>query len=177
MYDLGIVPFNTNFEKNITLFNFYDLETETAKQQQLYALIKQSQYVVLPSQRILQTRLSEKARFPKGHLFYQRLLHSTDYKLVYKTPCSQLCKILYLGDTMFTYEQGLAGQLAQAVVIAAIHIQHGQPVFQQLDSIFAALKAIIFLLFSLLFKNIGPSKGSFLSTVYCSFKFIFKSLK
>ena len=105
VYDLGIVPFNTNFEKNITLFNFYDLETETAKQQQLYELIKQSQYVVLPSQRILQTRLSEKARFPKGHLFYQRLLHSTDYKLVYKTPCSQLCKILYLGDTMFRYEQ------------------------------------------------------------------------
>lgn len=105
VYDLGIVPFNTTFEKNITLFNFYDLETDQNKQRELSVLADKSEYVVLPSQRILQTRLFDNSHFPNGNKFYSSLIDSPNYKLIYKTPCSHLCKILYLGDTMFQYEQ------------------------------------------------------------------------
>ena len=105
VYDLGIVPFNSSFEKNIVLFNFYDLETEPGKQEELFSLTSRSNYVILASQRILQTRLNDRKRFPKGYVFYTSLFSTSEYKLVYKTPCSMLCKILYLGDTMNRYEQ------------------------------------------------------------------------
>ncbi|MGH7202855.1 MAG: glycosyltransferase family 39 protein, partial [Candidatus Levyibacteriota bacterium] len=57
-YDLGIVPFQSHFT-GITAFNFYDLDkisldaTETNVQQQA----DRAQYIILPSQRILQPRI------------------------------------------------------------------------------------------------------------------------
>ncbi len=105
VYDMGIVPFNQYFDK-ITLFNFYDLDVDAAKQSELDELIRKSEYIIIPSQRVMDSRIKDKKLYPKGHVFYQRLLdNSLGFKKIYETPCDMFCKILYLNDPMFRYEQ------------------------------------------------------------------------
>ena len=104
-YDLGIIPFN-NYFSNITLLNFYNLETDNNLQHELPILVKNSNYVVLPSQRIIKTRLNNAKLFPLGNIFYTNLVNgSLGYKLIYKTPCNIFCKITYLGNPVFSYEE------------------------------------------------------------------------
>jgi hypothetical protein len=106
-YDLGIMPFNEVFPK-ITLCTMYDLEIhEYVCNNQAFAEIeKASSTVILPSQRVLQTRIRNNGQYPIGHQFYTALLHETNkYHKVYITPCTFLCKILYLGDPAGWYEQ------------------------------------------------------------------------
>jgi len=100
VYDLGIVPFNQSFS-NISLFNFYDLDSPAN-----IAPPNQSDYIILFSQRIVKTRLSNKEQFPKGYAFYKRLLNGNlGYQKIYETPCDIFCKITYLGDPVFHFEQ------------------------------------------------------------------------
>ena len=96
-YDLGIVPFNSAF-RNISLFNFYDLDQIPD--------ISQSEYIILPSQRILKTRLINKNKFPIGNKFYKELFNGDlGFKKIYETHCDIFCKITYLGDPVFRLEQ------------------------------------------------------------------------
>lgn len=105
VYDLGIVPFNSAF-RNISLFNFYDLDQTPDKSLELKSVLSQSEYIILPSQRVLKTRLLNKNEFPIGNKFYKDLLGGKmEYKKVYETPCDIFCKITYLGDPVFSYEQ------------------------------------------------------------------------
>ena len=106
IYDMGIVPFN-QYLQNITLFNFYDLDhTPEIKKAQLNNLLLESEYVILPSQRILKTRLINKDKFPIGNKFYNNLLNGTlDFRKIYETSCDVFCKITYLGDPIFSFEQ------------------------------------------------------------------------
>ncbi len=105
VYDMGIVPFNQYFSK-ITLLNFYDLEADPAIQEELHSLTQSTNYIILPSQRIYESRISQPLNFPSGNAFYQQLLsNKLPFSEVYSTPCDIFCKILYLGDPAFSFEQ------------------------------------------------------------------------
>lgn len=106
-YDLGIVPFQNNFT-HLDWFNFYELDnhsldaTEAVLQQKLAT----DQYIILPSQRILQPRIENKKRFPKAHTFYSSLFNGKlGYHKIYETPCDIFCQITYQGDPVYWFEQ------------------------------------------------------------------------
>ncbi|MBI2443097.1 MAG: glycosyltransferase family 39 protein [Candidatus Levybacteria bacterium] len=106
IYDMGIVTFNAHFPR-IDLFNYYDLDNNSPESspEVLEAKLHDYDYLVLPSQRILATRLEHPDMFPKGAAFYRKLL--SDKKLFvkfYETPCTIFCQITYLGDQVFRFE-------------------------------------------------------------------------
>jgi 4-amino-4-deoxy-L-arabinose transferase-like glycosyltransferase len=105
VYDLGIVPFNTYFP-NITLFNFYDLDTHPDQKQLLGETIQKTNYITLPSQRVIRSRLMHPHAFPNGATFYNNLQNGTlGFTLVYKTPCDIFCTIIYNGDPLYHVEE------------------------------------------------------------------------
>lgn len=107
VYDLGITPFNPNFH-NIILFNFYDLDNHSpdVTPEALHIKLLQSDYVILPSQRILKIRLTKPTRYPNGYAFYRSLTNGgLGFKKMYETPCDIFCRITYLGDPVYTYEE------------------------------------------------------------------------
>lgn len=104
IYDMGIVPFN-QYLSNIKLFNFYGLDNGLPYSEVAKAL-EQTEYVILPSQRILKTRLLNEKKFPYGHKFYSDLINGKlGYEKVYETPCDIFCKIIYMGNPVFRFEQ------------------------------------------------------------------------
>lgn len=107
VYDLGILPFNPLFP-SITLFNFYDLDNNSPQStpSTLSTLLDQTQYIILPSQRILKSRLLHPKDFPNGYAFYNSLFSGKlGYRLIYETPCDIFCKIIYLGNPVFRFEE------------------------------------------------------------------------
>lgn len=107
MYDIGITPFNTEFP-NITIFNTYDLDYDSPDfNKQTWAVaLENSDYVVLPSQRVLQTRIQNPEQFPIGNSVYRSLIdESGEFELIYQTPCDIFCQIAYLGDPVYHFEQ------------------------------------------------------------------------
>lgn len=102
VYDLGITPFNDNFHK-ITLFNFYDLDHEVPNPT-LSEMLTNSDYLILPSQRILATRRMHPEEFPASHSFYGKELISNKFTKIYETPCDLMCKIIYLNDPLGRFE-------------------------------------------------------------------------
>jgi hypothetical protein len=104
VYDPGIIPFNSYFP-NITLFDFYTLEQDTIKQAELHNQLQNTQYIILPSQRIESSRVTDKKEFPVSSQFYNSLYKSGHYRLIYQTPCDFWCTILYLGNPIFEYEE------------------------------------------------------------------------
>jgi 4-amino-4-deoxy-L-arabinose transferase-like glycosyltransferase len=107
VYDLGITPFNPLFQ-NIQLFNFYDLDNHSFEStpQILQETLTTADYLILPSQRILKTRLQHPEQFPQGNAFYKALLAGkTKYQKIYETPCEIFCQIIYLGNPTLRFEQ------------------------------------------------------------------------
>jgi hypothetical protein len=107
VYDLGITPFN-QYLSNITLFNTYDLDNHSPDYtlQALNGQLVENRYIILPSQRVLKTRLLDERHFPIGNSFYAQLYSEKgEYKKVYESPCSLFCQITYLGDPLFRFEQ------------------------------------------------------------------------
>ena len=107
VYDMGIVPFNSLFP-TIKLYNFYDLEANTpeSNEQTLKDELMKAEYIILPSQRVIKSRLLQKERFPKGHAFYTQLFNGNlGFQKIYETPCDIFCQITYLGSPSFRYEQ------------------------------------------------------------------------
>lgn len=104
VYDMGIVPFNENFQ-TITLFNFYDLDNGMPKNDELESSLEQADYIVLPSQRVLESRIINKEKFPNGNKFYFDLFSGKiGFNKIYETPCDIFCKITYMGDPVFNVE-------------------------------------------------------------------------
>ena len=106
VYDMGIVPFN-QYLRNITLFNFYDLDqSQKIKSLELKNALAGNEYIILPSPRISKTRLLNKEKFPYAYKFYFNLMNKTSrYQKVYETPCDIFCKISYLGNPVYAFEQ------------------------------------------------------------------------
>ncbi|MBU4017403.1 hypothetical protein KKF69_08090 [Patescibacteria group bacterium] len=107
VYDLGITPFNGSFH-NITLYNFYDLDNSSPQYtpQTLAEQLAVSDYIILPSQRILKARLQEAQIYPNGHDFYSALFAQTNgFQKIYETPCDIFCKITYLNNPVFSFEE------------------------------------------------------------------------
>ncbi len=104
VYDLGITPFNGSYP-NISLFNFYDLDNNSNQKNQLEDNIKNTNYIILPSQRILESRTLNKNKFPEGYKFYSQLNSGKlGFKMIYKTQCDIFCSITYLGNPVFNVE-------------------------------------------------------------------------
>ncbi|HSW47914.1 MAG TPA: hypothetical protein VLG67_02430, partial [Candidatus Saccharimonadales bacterium] len=106
-YDLGLTPFNS-VSPNITIFNFYELDNNSPEftDQKLTASLQKSDYIILPSQRLLRSRLLSSKQFPKGHGFYSLLINeAAGYQKIYETPCDVFCKITYLNDPVFGFEE------------------------------------------------------------------------
>ncbi len=107
VYDLGITAFNANFP-NITLFNFYELDNNSLDYNNitLRETLAGNNYIILPSQRILKTRILDPSEFPNGNAFYTALLNGKEkYKKIYETPCSIWCKIIYLTNPVYSFEE------------------------------------------------------------------------
>lgn len=106
VYDLGITPFNNTFP-HIELFNFYELENTdpSASIEALQATLATTDYVILPSQRVLKTRLQNKEKFAKGNSIYTQLLDGRlGFTKIYETPCDIYCKITYLNSPVYRFE-------------------------------------------------------------------------
>jgi hypothetical protein len=106
-WDLSSLPFEAYFEQ-LTLFDFYELDgpSSAAAGERLEGLLQEAEYIVLPSQRVLKTRLLKPHRFPNGHLFYQNLVSGAlGFTQIYETPCDVLCRIAYLGSPDYAYEE------------------------------------------------------------------------
>ncbi len=106
-HDLGNTVFNGVFPTRAE-FNFYDydLGSPVYNDSGLKQYVANSEYIILPSQRILQPRIENPKQFPKGHTFYTELLNGKlGYQKIYETPCDIFCKITYLGDPIYYFEQ------------------------------------------------------------------------
>lgn len=106
VYDLGIVPFSEHFS-SIELFNFYDLDNNSPEFNltTLEQKLEEAKYLILPSQRILKSRLLHSETFPHGAKFYTSLFYEQeDFSELYRTPCDSWCKITYWGDPIFAFE-------------------------------------------------------------------------
>ncbi len=107
VYDLGITPFNGIYH-SITLFNFYELDNNSLEYTKigLSESLMKNNYFILPSQRILGTRLKNKKQFPQGYDFYSSLItEQLGYKKIYETPCDIFCKIAYFDNPKYAFEQ------------------------------------------------------------------------
>jgi hypothetical protein len=103
VYDMGIVPFDTAFS-TISLFNFYDLENDPDIRSNLPTALSHNDLLILPSQRIIKSRIMNEDIFPYGHNFYQSVLTSSRYSQIYQTPCDIWCMLVYLGDPVYGVE-------------------------------------------------------------------------
>lgn len=105
VYDLGITPFNSSFS-NISLFNFYDLDNNPDQIHQLPEVLNNSNFLILPSQRIYKSRILNPSKFPIGNKFYADLFSGkSGFKKIYETPCDIFCKITYMNDPIFNVEE------------------------------------------------------------------------
>lgn len=105
VYDLGLIAFNPYFSK-ITMFNFYDLDNAGVRKiEEIDSLLSESKYIILPSNRILKTRLTNPKQFPIGHDFYTSLFNNKlGFTKIYETPCDIFCRITYLNNPTFSFE-------------------------------------------------------------------------
>lgn len=106
VYDLGITPFNDVFE-HIKLFNFYEMDNNSIEysRSSLEREIDIADYIIIPSQRILKTRLIEPKQFPEAHEFYDKLINrKLPFHKIYETPCDLFCRITYLNNPIYSFE-------------------------------------------------------------------------
>lgn len=106
-YDLGLMPLNA-ISPHISTFNFYEFDNNSSEfnEQALSASLQNSDYIILPSQRLIRSRLLNKDKFPKGHAFYLGLLSGkSGYQKIYETPCDALCQITYLKNPTLGFEE------------------------------------------------------------------------
>lgn len=105
-FDLGIMPFSS-ISSEIKHFNFYDLDSnQHALRRELQTEIAQAEYIILPSQRLIRSRLLNEKRFPKGYEFYSGLAGGNlGFEKVYETSCDIFCQITYPGDPIYQFEE------------------------------------------------------------------------
>ncbi|MEK7571169.1 MAG: hypothetical protein AAB553_02755 [Patescibacteria group bacterium] len=106
-YDIGILPIQYS-QPLMTQYDFYELDNNSFEYtpQTLTEALELADYIVFPSHRVIQSRLSNPKVFPHGHTFYTNVLNETaGFTKIYETPCDLFCKITYLGNPIQAYEQ------------------------------------------------------------------------
>lgn len=104
-YDLGVIPFNSTFQ-GMALYDFYSMEDDPNSSEDIVLLANSADYILLPSQRILKSRIINPTQFPKGNIFYSSLYYETgNFEKIYETECSLLCQFLYGGNPVFQSEE------------------------------------------------------------------------
>jgi hypothetical protein len=92
-YDIGSFAFHL---PKMTTIDFYNIEQNTDEQNKLFASLSQANYILIPSQRLMKTRLLEPKQFPFGSRYYQKLFSGTlGFQIVYQTSCNIFCDIAY----------------------------------------------------------------------------------
>ena len=116
VYDLGIIPFNS-LPFSVILYNFYELDTGNPEYtlSSLQSQLQTTEYVILPSQRLLKTRIQNADAFPVGNNVYKEFNNPQRFQKIYESPCSLFCRITYLGDPTFRFE-GTASVFERPVV-------------------------------------------------------------
>lgn len=104
-YDLGILPFYT-LSPHMYPFDFYTLDQNSQTINDFTQKLVTADSILLPSQRLLRSRLLNKTTFPYGAAFYSHLLDgSLGFSQIYQTPCDFWCSIIYLNNPIFSYEE------------------------------------------------------------------------
>lgn len=107
-YDLGLIPFNNVF-RGIALYDFYGMEEKPQSATEIALLTRSTDYILLPSQRILKSRIANESQFPIGNTFYSSLYFGRGgFKKVYETPCSWLCQFVYVGSPVLRSEETIS---------------------------------------------------------------------
>ncbi len=83
-----------------------EMDTENLQPDAVKSFVAESEYLILPSQRLLKVRLMNQKNFPNGHAFYRDLVTGNlGYSKIYETPCDIFCKIAYLGNPVYQSEE------------------------------------------------------------------------
>jgi len=104
-YDIGVTPFNP-LVKEMNFIDFYSIDVDDRMNETLESKVSTAEFIILPSQRVLKSRMNNPTIFPRGFAFYNDLLNNKrTFKLVYKTSCNLICQIAYIGDPIFDNEE------------------------------------------------------------------------
>lgn len=107
VYDPGSTAFN-NLLIQTTYCDFYNYEENPylCSGESLETTLNENDYILIPSERIMQSRLLNPLKYPKGFAFYLSLLQgNATFRKIYESPCNFLCKILYGGSPLYSFEQ------------------------------------------------------------------------
>lgn len=104
-FDIGLMQFSQNY-LNIKTPDIYYLDVDKTIQKDTTKNLTESSLIVLPSQRLVRSRLMNPQDFPVGNRFYSELfLRKLGFVKIYETPCDVFCKITYLSNPLFSYEE------------------------------------------------------------------------
>lgn len=78
IFDLGITPFNTEYQDQITLIDFYELdairpEEADEKEQELYEKVKNADVFIVLARRVWANTTQHREKYPRVANFYDRL--------------------------------------------------------------------------------------------------------
>ena len=90
----------------MNFIDFYSIDVDDRMNETLESKVSTAEFIILPSQRVLKSRMNNPTIFPRGFAFYNDLLNNKrTFKLVYKTSCNLICQIAYIGDPIFDNEE------------------------------------------------------------------------
>lgn len=107
VYDPGSMVFNS-LPIQTTYCDLYNYEENQyiCSGETLEKALSENDYILIPSERIMQSRLLNPLKYPKGFAFYLSLLQgNATFRKIYESPCNFLCKILYGGSPLYSFEQ------------------------------------------------------------------------
>lgn len=77
VYDMGMTAFNAELGSgNITELNYYQIDDGYTDQQEISAIedvLRESEYIIIPAERIYPTRFRLKEKYPNGYEHYRKL--------------------------------------------------------------------------------------------------------
>jgi len=100
-YDLGVLPFYSSVRHPILLVDVYSIDHGNRRASLEFL---RANTIILPSQRIHESRSNNPGLFPQTAGLYASLLEHP-YTRIHATPCALACTILYNGDPFRHVEQ------------------------------------------------------------------------
>ncbi len=104
-YDLGALVFMQTFSDQ-KIINMYEIDQNIFEEKNLTTSLNLREIFLSPSQRLFRSRLKNSSDFPVGNTIYKKLFDgSLGFRVIYQTPCTLLCRILYNGDPFYNVEE------------------------------------------------------------------------